>query len=94
MGAARAQPRKRTMREKMSQKFKLKTHKGAAKRFKLRGNGTWVYTATGKKHLMAGSSRSRQTLRKLKKRVLKTKGLIKKLFKLMPYHKKRAIRRA
>ena len=64
------------------------------KRFKLRGSGSWVYTAPGKKHLMAGASRSRQTLRKLKKRVMTTKGIIKKLFKLMPYHKKRAIQRA
>ncbi|KAL3930976.1 MAG: hypothetical protein SGPRY_001313, partial [Prymnesium sp.] len=94
LGGARAQPRKRTTAEKRKQKYKLKTHHGAAKRFKLRGNGTWAYTASGKKHLQAVASRSRQTRPKMKKRVIKTKGLIKKLHKLMPYHKKRAIRRA
>lgn len=94
MGAAHAQPRKRSTSEKRKQNFKLKTHHGAAKRFKLRGSGKWVFTATGKKHLQAGMSRSRQTRRKLQKRVIVTKGLIKKLFKLMPYHKRRALRRA
>lgn len=94
MGGARCQPRKRTTYQKRKQNRKLKTHKGAAKRFKLRGNGDWVYTATGKKHLMAGKSRSRLTRKKLKKMIVTTKGFIRKLHKLMPYHKKRAIRRA
>ena len=92
---AKAQPvRWKTKREVLLRKYKLKTHQGAKKRFKLRGDGSWVYTAPGKKHLMAGASRSRQTLGKLKKRVVTVPTMIKKLHKLMPYHTKRATRRA
>ena len=78
----------------MTAKKKLKTHKGAAKRFFLRGDMTWKFTRAGKKHLMAGASRRRQTAKKLKKGTVTAKGFIKKLFKLMPYAKKYAIRRA
>ena len=94
MGGARAQPRRRTTWEKMTSKTKLKTHHGAANRFHLRGDGTWKFTRAGKKHLMAGASRRRQTAKKLAKGTVTTKGFIKKLFQLMPYAKKYAQRRA
>lgn len=82
-GGARAQPTGKGVASK--KKYKLKSHSGARKRFKLRGDGTWVHQASGKKHLMAGASRSRQTLRKRKKTVVKTKGYIRMLRRLLPY---------
>ena len=64
--------------------MKAKSHKGAKRRFKLRGDGTWTHTAAGKGHLQAGLRR-RSTLAKRKPRVVKLKGLIKKLRRLLPY---------
>ena len=58
---------------------------GAKKRFKLRGDGVFVHARAGKKHLMAGSSRHRQTLRLREKKEVTTKGMIKRLRKLLPY---------
>ena len=66
-------------------KYKLKTHQGAMKRFWQKGDGTFMHKAAGKNHLMAGSSRRRQTRRLLKHRPIVSKGWVKKLRRLMPY---------
>ena len=71
--------------QKKHRKFKLKTHSGAAKRYKLRADGRFVHWQIGRNHLMAGSSRSRQTLKKRGSVVLKGNGMQRKLRKLMPY---------
>ena len=39
---------------------KLKTHKGAAARFKLTGRGKIVYRKGGRRHLLTGKSSKRQ----------------------------------
>lgn len=63
---------------------KLKTKKGAAKRFKLTKNRKVKYPSCGKSHLL--SSKTRKRLRKLKKhRVLENKKQIKYLKRLLPY---------
>lgn len=64
--------------------IKTKSNRGAKQRFKLRGDGTWTHRAAGKSHLQAGLRR-RSTLAKKKPRVVKLKGLIKKLHRLLPY---------
>eukprot|EP00962_Isochrysis_galbana_P061159 scaffold36283_cov129-Isochrysis_galbana.AAC.1 len=53
---------------------KLKSHKGAKRRFKLRGDGSWTHRAAGKSHLQVGLRR-RSILAKRKPRVVKLKGL-------------------
>ena len=73
------------LKRKPEGKYKLKTHKGAMKRFYQRGDGTFMHKASGKKHLQAGTSRRRQTLRKMGHREVVTAGVVKKLRRLMPY---------
>jgi len=87
MGGARAQPirLKPKLKRKPEGKYKLKSHKGALKRFYQQGDGTFVHKASGKKHLQAGTSRRRQTLRKMAHRVVAAPGIVKKLRRLMPY---------
>ena len=94
VAAAGAQPRKKTISEQYRSKRKLKTHAGAKKRFKLRGDGRWVYTMTGRNHLLAGSSRSRQTLKKRKKKAISAKAIQKTMHLLQPYARRRAVPRA
>lgn len=55
------------------------------KRFYQKGDGTFMHKAAGKKHLQAGTSRRRQTLRKMAHRPVTTRRIIKKLKRLMPY---------
>ena len=74
--------------------FSNKLHSGAKKRFKLRGDGRWVYTMTGRNHLLAGSSRSRQTLKKRKKKAISAKAIQKTMHLLQPYARRRAVARA
>ena len=88
MGGARAQPiraKPKLKRPGVQTKYKLKTHKGAMKRFYQKGDGTFMHKAAGKKHLQAGTSRRRQTLRKMAHRPVTTRRIIKKLKRLMPY---------
>jgi ribosomal protein L35 len=89
MGAARAQPRRVVVKLRRDpfkhRKFKLKSHQGALKRFYQKGDGTFMHKSAGKSHLMAGSSRRRQTYRLLAHRPVTAKGIIKKLKRLMPY---------
>ena len=86
LGGSRAAPKRKGVKLKRNPgNIKLKSHKGALKRFYQRGDGTFMHKACGKKHLQAGTSRRRQTLRKLKHRPVTAKGIIKKLRRLMPY---------
>ncbi len=86
MGGARALPvRKPFNKRRQPEKYKLKSHKGALKRFYQVGDGTFMHRQAGKKHLQTGTSRSRQSHRKLKHKAVTTKGIIKKLRRLMPY---------
>jgi ribosomal protein L35 len=91
-GGARAQPVKRIIKKANrsnwqlpTKKYKLKSHKGALKRFYLRGDGTFMHKAAGKQHLMAGASRRRQTKRMLNHRPVLARGIVKKLHRLLPY---------
>ena len=86
-GGARAQPVRKTpkLKRKPVGKYKLKSHKGALKRFYQTGDGTFVHKAAGKKHLQAGTSRRRQTLRKKAHRPVLARGIERKLRRLMPY---------
>ena len=54
-GGARAAPERKVpkLRRQPSKKYKLKSHKGALKRFYQTGHGTFVHKASGNKHLQA-----------------------------------------
>ena len=74
------------MRVKLdTRKKKLKSHQGAKKRFYQLADGTFMHHAAGKRHLMAGASRRRQTYRLLAHRPITTKGDTKKLNRLLPH---------
>ena len=94
-GRAKAQPLKMKFMTKIRRRghyYKPKTNGGAKDRFILLGDGRWVHKAIGKSHLQAGSSRRRQTSRKLKRVVVTCTGVIKRLRLLMPYSKLRRLR--
>ena len=62
---------------------KLKTHKGAARRFKVTGTGKLMYAKSGRRHLLTGkSSRKMRRLRKAGEVAQVERG---KLRRLMPY---------
>uniref|UniRef100_A0A7S2DR38 50S ribosomal protein L35 n=1 Tax=Haptolina brevifila TaxID=156173 RepID=A0A7S2DR38_9EUKA len=85
-GGARAQPERKGIKMKRNPvKYKLKSHKGALKRFFQRSDGTFVHKAAGKKHLMAGASRRRQSSRLMAYREVLSKGIARRLRRLMPY---------
>jgi ribosomal protein L35 len=81
----RKKPKVKKGASQRGERYKLKTHQGAMKRFYQKGDGTWMHKAAGKSHLMAGTSRRRQSRRLIKHRPVTSKGFIKKLNKLMPY---------
>ena len=63
---------------------KLKTKKGAAKRFKLTKKGKVKYAAGGKSHLL--SAKTRKRLRSLrKKRILQDNKKVRYLKRILPY---------
>jgi large subunit ribosomal protein L35 len=65
-------------------KYKLKTHKATAKRFRLTGSGKLVRTKGGKSHLRR--RRSKRTKRLFAEMVpVKGKGMIKRIRRLAPY---------
>jgi large subunit ribosomal protein L35 len=73
-------PRKATKKGK----YKLKTHKATAKRFRLTGSGKLVRTKGGKSHLRR--RRSKRTKRMLSEMVpVKGKGIVKRVTRLAPY---------
>jgi large subunit ribosomal protein L35 len=62
---------------------KLKTHRGAAKRFKITGNGKIKRWKANKSHLLTGKS-SRRT-RRLRSSTLVDKADVKRIKTLLPY---------
>ncbi|EGG11394.1 uncharacterized protein MELLADRAFT_74050 [Melampsora larici-populina 98AG31] len=69
-------------------RYKLKTHQGASKRFFVTGHGQFKRSQAGKQHLMTGTSHSKK--RKLKPMIIVNKTHTTKLRKLLPYVGKRA----
>lgn len=65
-------------------KFKLKTHKSTAKRFKVTGSGKVMRTKGGKSHLRRNTSKrtKRQFTRMLE---VKNKSDVKRVRRLAPY---------
>jgi large subunit ribosomal protein L35 len=62
---------------------KLKTHKGASKRFKKTGTGKVVRHHSGARHILTSKARSRK--RKLKHAVLADPSDQAKLKRMLPY---------
>ena len=68
-------------------KYKLKTHKAIAKRFRLTGSGKLVRTKGNKSHLRR--KKSARAKRKFSKMLpVETKGIAKRVHRLAPYLKK------
>ena len=62
---------------------KLKTHKGAAGRFKKTGTGKLMYFRGSKRHLLTGKSSRKQ--RPMRKAVAADATNVEKLNQLLPY---------
>ncbi len=76
-------PRKKTKKGK----FKLKTHKATAKRFRLTGSGKLVRTKGGKSHLRRRTSK--RTKRLLDEMIpVEARGIRKTVRRLAPYLRK------
>ncbi len=70
----------------MAKKYKLKTHKATAKRFRVTGSGKLVRTKGGKSHFRRRrSTRSKQSLDKM---MAADKTAVKRIRKLAPYLRK------
>jgi large subunit ribosomal protein L35 len=75
-------PRKQT-----TKKYKIKTHKATAKRFRLTGSGMLVRTKGGKSHMRRRTSKRTKLL--LSEMVpVKGRGFVKSVNRLAPYLKK------
>jgi large subunit ribosomal protein L35 len=75
-------PRKQT-----TKKYKIKTHKATAKRFRLTGSGMLVRSKGGKSHLRRRSSP--RTKRLFDEMIpVKGRGIVKSVNRLAPYLKK------
>lgn len=71
-------------RKKKTTKFKLKTHKATAKRFRFTGSGKLVRTHIGKSHLRRNTSK--RTKRTFQDNVpVEGKNIIKRVKRLAPY---------
>jgi large subunit ribosomal protein L35 len=68
-------------------KYKLKTHKATAKRFRLTGSGKLLRTKGGKSHLRRRKS-ARTTALLAEMVEVKGKGTVKRVRRLAPYLKK------
>jgi large subunit ribosomal protein L35 len=68
-------------------KYKIKTHKATAKRFRVTGSGMLVRTKIGKSHLRRRSSKR---VKRLFSEMIpaKGRGIIKRVHRLAPYLKK------
>lgn len=64
-------------------KMKLKTHRGAKKRFKVTGTGKILRMHSGKRHLLGTKAPGR--MRKLKKLTLVSKAEAKNVKIMLPY---------
>ncbi|HSQ26815.1 MAG TPA: bL35 family ribosomal protein [Anaerolineales bacterium] len=77
-------PRKQT-----AGKYKIKTHKATAKRFRVTGSGMLVRTKIGKSHLRRRTSkRSKRLFSEMLP--VKGRGIVKSVHRLAPYMKKQA----
>ena len=75
------------MAKAKKKKYKLKTYKAAAKRFRVTGSGKIVRTKGGKSHLRRRkSSRTKQLFSRML--VVENPGDIKRIKRLAPYLKK------
>jgi large subunit ribosomal protein L35 len=75
------------MAKAKKKKYKLKTYKAAAKRFRVTGSGKIVRTKGGKSHLRRRKSkRSKQLFSRML--VVENSGDIKRIKRLAPYLKK------
>jgi large subunit ribosomal protein L35 len=70
-------------RNKSKPKLKLKTHRGAAKRFKVTATGKILRMHSGKRHLLGSKAPGR--MRKLKKLTLVSKADIAAVKQMLPY---------
>ena len=71
-------------RKKTRGKYKLKTHRATAKRFKITGSGKLVHTKIGKGHLRRNTSKRTKAL--FSKMVeVESSGLNKRVRRLAPY---------
>lgn len=71
-------------RKKKTGKYKLKTHKATAKRFRLTGSGKLVRTKGGKSHLRRRTSK--RTKRLFDEMIpVKGRGIVKRVKRLAPY---------
>ena len=74
-------------RKQPSGKYKIKTHKATAKRFRLTGSGMLVRTKGGKSHFRRHTSK--RVKRLLDEMIpVKGRGIIKSVHRLAPYMKK------
>lgn len=72
------------MARKGKKKYKLKTHKATAKRFRLTGSGKLVRTKAGKSHLRRRTHK--RTKRLFTKMIpVKGKGIAKRVRRMAPY---------
>ena len=62
---------------------KIKTHRGAAKRFKVTGSGKIMRYKAYKGHLLTGKSPKK--MRTLRKSALVPEGLLQNIRKMLPY---------
>jgi large subunit ribosomal protein L35 len=62
---------------------KMKTHRGAKKRFKRTGTGKWIHRRANRSHLMLGKSPSRK--RRLRLPATLQAGDAQRLRRLLPY---------
>ena len=75
------------MAKAKTKKYKMKTYKAAAKRFRVTGSGKIVRTKGGKSHLRRRTSK--RTKRKLDKMlVVENRGDQKRIMRMAPYLKK------
>ena len=70
-------------RNSQKPKLKLKTHRGARKRFKITANGKLVRMHSGKRHLLGTKAAKR--MRKLKKLTLVNHADRAKTMQMLPY---------
>lgn len=74
-------------RKQRSGKYKLKTHKATAKRFRVTGSGVLVRTKGGKSHLRRRTSkRTKQLFTEMIP--VKGRGIVKRVHRLAPHLKK------
>jgi large subunit ribosomal protein L35 len=70
-------------RNRSKPKMKLKTHRGAKKRFKITGTGKILRMHSGKRHLLGTKASGR--MRKLKKLTLVNKADVAAIRQMLPY---------